>query len=222
MATDIVRINVTLKRSSGVPADNIVNTFWFAIGDNTNTDDAQAACERVRDFYIVNPTGEANNVFSQLGNLLSSSGHEVTAYYLSDPEPRVPRYELTFSGTTGTSSFPAEVAVVMSYSGPRTPGLPQARNRGRIYLGPIPSNTASVGGDLQVPSVTRTRITKAAQDLAGKNTVEVIWVIYSPTRAAAEIDYHPETVVGGWVDDRYDTQRRRGGDTTTRTTWGSV
>lgn len=47
------------------------------------------------------------------------------------------------------------------------------------------------------------------------------WCIYSPTTetqtASLASSFIP--IVGGWVDNAWDTQRRRGLEPTTRTTW---
>jgi hypothetical protein len=219
-STNVIVVQSKLKRTSGVPADDVVNTWHFVVDSLATTASAQAMAERVRDFFIVNPTGEANNVFSQLGNQLASTGHQCVVYYLSDPSPRVPRYSLTFAGTPGTSAKPAEVAICVSYQGARTPGLPQSRNRGRVYIGPISATINTTGGDDRPHANTMQRFAKAATDLAAKTNATGGWVIYSPTLDALNpTGYAPQPVTDGWIDDAFDIQRRRGAKATTRLLW---
>lgn len=222
-AAEVGIVQVALKRDSGVPVDDVVNVWHFTSAATWSASVAQEMAERVRDFYIVNPTGEINNVFSQLGSTLATSGHTIKVYRLSDPTPRVVEYQLTFAGTPGASAYPAEVAVCLSYQGTPVAGLPQSRNRGRIFLGPMAAATNIVGGDQRVPSTTQVRFGKAARDLLNQNDVTATWCIYSPTRDGLDpLTYVPNPVDDGWIDDAYDIIRGRGGKTTSRQLWDST
>jgi len=50
--------------------------------------------------------------------------------------------------------------------------------------------------------------------------LSVKWAVYSPTTDAVDtIDNAFNDVLDGWVDNAFDTQRRRGPAATTRITW---
>lgn len=102
------------------------------------------------------------------------------------------------------SSVPREVALCLSFFG----GNNEPHNRGRLYIPP----TLFTGG---VPTVRptqamRDKVGELAGIFAGLGGVDVDWIVWSKTRAAA-------TKVTNWyVDDEWDTQRRRGLKPTTR------
>lgn len=137
---------------------------------------------------------------------------------LGDPQPRVPRVERTFTlaASGSTSALPEEVAVCLSYKGAAGSGLNPAARRGRMFWGPL---SASAGTPLATPP-TRPDLTAIAVDYFAAaaamatelDTDGLRWVVYSPT-------YEVSTEVAElWVDNAWDTQRRRGLDATTRAT----
>jgi hypothetical protein len=92
-------------------------------------------------------------------------------------------------------------------------GQPQARKRGRIYLGPF--DTTQLNADGRILPACQTTIRNAAQALLTASDVALdwSWAVYSPTNASGVI------VDNGWVDNEWDTQRRRGRAATTRSTF---
>lgn len=94
--------------------------------------------------------------------------------------------------------------------------MPQARRRGRIYLGPFGQTvlgTTAVTSDRPLAAAV-TAIANAATALATATAGAVVpWVIYSPTNGSGAV------VTDGWVDNAFDTQRRRGVAATSRTLW---
>ncbi len=132
--------------------------------------------------------------------------------------PRVP-YELPmpFTATGTTSPIPTEVAAVISFQGDPFPGMPQARRRGRIYLGCIPSQAMDLSAASQYPRFSNTAVAglAAAADSL-RTTVDALgvrWTVWSPTDGLASV------ITNGWVDNSPDTQRRRSVDPTARTLW---
>jgi hypothetical protein len=137
-------------------------------------------------------------------------------YKMSDPEPRTPFITLTMDPiAVGTSGMPEEVAICLSYYATPASGESPARRRGRIFIGPL-SQTAfdsSSVGTFSTPDPTaRAAIASAAAVLADQSEA-FQWAVYSPT------DQIARQIIGGWVDNAFDTQRRRGRRATTRNTW---
>lgn len=142
-----------------------------------------------------------------IGGLVSRSPNvcTVTLYNLGDPAPRLPieSYPFTLDNpTTGSTALPPEVAVVMSYRAAYVSGIPNARRRGRMFLGPI--NDA--GTALTRPTVALTNaVVDFGETLFTPVTEEdVVWAQRSETTGAMS------PVETGWVDNEWDTQRRRG------------
>lgn len=199
---------------SDLPRHTAVNTFYFnqpgppGWGEPHNPGNV---LDMLDDFY----TGKYDDQPQTVGMWLSANIKRevrVTAYRLPDPTPRSPVFEGTFTlpAAAGTTEYPAEVALVMSYEAQKESGVPQARRRGRIYLGPF---NAEVAGDGRPGSVLINSIAYAGKGLknAADASVEWEWVVWSPTSDSYALVHR------GWIDNAWDTQRRRGIDASSRT-----
>lgn len=154
-------------------------------------------------------------------------------------------YTLTDEG--GGQELPAEVSICLSYhgslvdlaerAGADTPivtddravdeGAPAThpgrirlaeRHRGRIFLGPLNTSMCGIGpggAGRQRPSAAFQNDVKIAAlalnaDLA---TLGAPWIVFSRR------DWAGYGVVGGFIDDAFDTQRRRGAKAASRVVW---
>lgn len=142
-------------------------------------------------------------------------------YDLGQAAPRTP-YERTtgITAVAATDPLPNECAICLSYKSgvgsPTSGGTIDKNDRGRIYIGPL-TVTASVAvadrGDARVAgNMTQAIVGGAELLLAG--TAELEWVQYSRTLNQFQI------VSGGFVNNAFDTQRRRGVPESSRTTFG--
>lgn len=196
----------TIWPTSNVQADATINTWWCEAGSSA---DALLFSSAVSDFY--------RSLSTYYPNTVRQNGHTVKIYDWSDPEPRVPRQTATFNFTSVPSgiSLPPEVAKCLSFQGVAASGVPQARRRGRIYLGPFNTGSQqSTGGDAGRPSGTfTTAMANAADTLltASKVSSTWFWIVYSRvSNSGVEVE-------NGWVDNEWDTQRSRGRPATSRT-----
>jgi hypothetical protein len=220
MATPRYTVQVRLKRVNGVPADDIVNVWHFEGDDNATDDDTRwselvdGLHSRLSTFY-----GAIDGGFSQL-----LSG-QAEAIYINprDPKPRYPRETrpFTFSPSTG-ARLPGEVALCLSFEGARESGANMRRRRGRIYLGPLAQVVVgpdALGGDARPTTAYVTTILDAAQIMAVGTDGAARLAIFSPTEQGdgPSADAAWNDAVRLWVDDAFDTQRRRGANATTRT-----
>lgn len=211
----ILRAMVIFPRETNLPADATTNTWHF---NTDGSDDEGAAADvatRLDSFY------NGANVFQSVGKYLSreivGANVRLKVYKLSDPEPRTPIYDELMPVTEGTAgdALPSEVAVCLSYHLAPASGLPQARRRGRIFLGPLSSQAqAFISGECYVSSDIITDATTAAARLRNADTADLKWSVYSPTNNTALAP-----IAGGWIDNAFDIQRRRGVSPTSRTTW---
>jgi hypothetical protein len=113
--------------------------------------------------------------------------------------------------------------LVLSYRGLLTPGVPDRRNRGRVYLGPlVRDNSAVENGDVRPTSTAINKLAGAGDFLATSfGVVDVVsWCVYSRRQRGlgVPVEQYAIPVTSIHVDNAYDTQRRRGRDATSRVT----
>lgn len=195
----IWRAQVEISAASGLPEDKVVNTFHFE-GSETATDLANID-DMLSDFYDAN--NATGRLFARYSSGSISNQVAIKIFCLADPEPREPRGEFFHTWTRGTgTTLPAEVALCMSYQAAPLAGESQRRRRGRIYLGPFLATTNVSGRPQQE---LRQIISEAAENLRLAANASVTW-----------------QVAGGWVDNAWDSQRRRGVKATERIEWGTT
>ncbi len=204
-------VQVALHSTSGLAKDDVVNTsrwYWNSSGNPTNTDWANL----IGDLHTFYAACFASGPY--LGATMTGTG-SFKAYDSQATPPRVPVHTASSLGTTisvGSSSLPREVALCVSWKGDYTSGVPHARQRGRWYLGCWSSGM--VQNDGTVASAIVTQVANAAAAL-----------LTSASAHNFDLYIHsgltpPNTqVTGGWVDNAFDTQRRRQQPATSRTTF---
>lgn len=200
------QIRVTLRTASQVPADDIVNTWAVQFGDDPG--DIVDVDTAFINFYQA--------IDTHLSDTAASSGHTLEYIHLNDPAPQVPFRVTPFTITPGGSdALPTEVALCSSFTAATGSGVAAARRRGRVFLGPLRENGISTSTGHARPSgvllqsvADATEALASALDLAG-----------FPLCVWSRRDDTLYRVVAGWVNNEYDTQRRRGPETTARTVW---
>jgi hypothetical protein len=206
----IYRVLVNVPAANAIGRDAVVNN-WGINGSPTYTDFWPNLLTALKTFY--------DGWQSHRSHLYTWTAARAKLYNLEDPAPRAPLADtaLSLSSTTGTNTLPQEVSICLSFQGARVSGTPQARRRGRLYLGPL----ASVSNDNTTgrPStLLQTNVKNAASAFRATSLSDLTWawvVIHAaglPGMAATDI-------TDGWVDDAFDTQRRRGNSASLRGAW---
>jgi len=194
----LIRALVTIPKASAVPEDAVSNTWYFDGNATLGSGDLEEIHAALSQFYTT--------VDQWLSPILGTTA-TVKYYSMTDAPPRPVIYTNTIALTLGTANaLPDEVAICMSYHGTFPAGQVRARRRGRIYLGPLTLGISGTSVNSNRPSATAvSNIATAADTLLTASAAEPWnWVVYSPTGDS------DTPVVGGWVDDAFDTQRRRG------------
>lgn len=227
----IIRASVRIPNDSGLSEDAVFNNFHFSTGDVAGaTLDALVA--RVSEFYNT-AIGGGNKVSDFLSDFLDGANATIKLVNMSEPTPRFPlRDQAMPISIPAGNGFPNEVAIVMSFQGAKVSGENQARKRGRIYLGPVKASTATAAtGEMRVSSGVRSVLGDAMDRLATAPVGALYdWIVYSAGARDNSDDSIPyevrdmlaptfAPVDNGWIDDAYDTQRRRGRKATGRTLW---
>ncbi len=210
---------VVLAGTTGFPRDNVVNTFHFDRAGSTVP--LATVLPLVRDaligFYNSAPTStSANPICNWISTLMDRGANKSTVkiYDLSQPAPRVPtiyQFQLGAASSSDTG-LPTEVAMCLSL---KTATLTR-RGRGRVFIGPLvqpavvfdPPNIHPNGGLLNSLRYSGADLRNAVNPSAGMPA----WSVYS--RLANVM----HTVTEVWVDNEFDTQRRRGHRATQRVT----
>lgn len=199
----LYRIQITIPMASGNPKDAVQNV-WHVIADDVTS--AELAVVSLNTFYLA-----VDGLFS---NLVAADRPTCKIYDLADPEPRAPVSEPQMSILApGGNPLPPEVAFCVSFQAQRQSGQSQARRRGRVYLGPLAA--AGVHTDGRPTSSFLSTVGSACQTLADDSEATAVWglAVYSRVnQAAIEIDHI-------WIDNEWDTQRRRGRVATSRTVY---
>nr|CRY96066.1 hypothetical protein [uncultured prokaryote] len=204
----IIKAQCILPSWSLLPQDEVTNTFWFESVGPLNDDVGADITILLGSFYA--------GIQQSLGPTLTGT-LKISMWDWSAPTPRYPYnpgWETSFTPVSATQGLPEEVALVLSFhaSPPATP-----RRRGRVYLGPLGSGALSPGGSSQWASITDVYIglvkNAATALMEDSETAGVPWCVYST------VDNVARKVVGGWVDNSPDTQRRRGHEATSRNAW---
>lgn len=192
--------------TSGVSEDAVSNSLCFK-GTNPASD-VTALTGFIKSFYdSINATCLPGEV--------ATSGHIIKWTDLPGVKPNYPFDETIFNLAVGPSgaTLPAECSIVLSFQGDKAAGFPQARRRGRIFIGPIDAAANSTGrpsaGAITALSTAAATLKSNVLALAG----DTQWAVWSPSDGAAV------EITDGWVDNSFDTQRRRGIRTNSRTTW---
>lgn len=222
----ILRIQVRLADSGPDRAMDCVNVFHFAVNAATfditegGLDDFTDAIDA---FYAECGDGIAGRI--------SRSTSEMKLYDMSQPQPNAPLatgpLTLPAAAPTNYSDLPAEAALCVSYAAEPVSGIRPQSLRGRIYVGPL---RVPIGADLTRPASTDVaKMVAAGQALLDLSDAATYWrwCVFSPTQAGGwlvpgqsgppNLQGAAARVTNGWVDNAWDTQRRRGLDPTSRT-----
>jgi hypothetical protein len=202
------RAQVTFDHDSGLPEDVTVNTFHFF---SDTSADFPNIVDLLTDFYTVPGAPSTDSVSSWFSAALAGTA-TIDIYDLADPEPRVPVHTDTFTFSPGGDRLPSEVAYVISWAADPESGTIPARRRGRTFLGPL-SLEGHNGGTGRPHDAMRLSIARAGRDLIAAADASIEWdfVVFSPTGNSHAV------ITNGWIDNAFDTQRRRGLAPTDRT-----
>lgn len=226
-------IETVLAHKSALPKDSVVNTWCFATPSVAyDNSEALTVCADLTAFYTTIAAPATESLDKYLGPTISRTAlaHKHKVYDLTghlDGTPHgSPKSTVNFTIGAGRSTvaLPSEVAVALSFhagygdDAEFAPGArPRMRDRGRVFIGPL---VTSAGQELGTENTERP--TAIFRDLLTAAAARLMaapghaWSVWSRVNGSIE------PVVGGWVDDSYDTIRRRGEKPTVRSVWGSA
>lgn len=205
-------VQVVWDHSSALPRDACVNTLCFDVHSAGASSSWMPLLAGDVASSIVNASGSNGSLTNFIAECMGGS-YTVKVYDLGQSEPRDAHEEqFTFTVQTTTTALPNEVALCLSFK--TSQGNVGPSNRGRIYFGPL-GGTISVGEDANHNAIPTAGLTSALLDLAVRlydnvSAHDMPWAIYSRKNNSLGL------VQNAWVDNAFDTQRRRGNDPTGR------
>jgi len=220
----ILRAQISLKHVNGLAEDDLINVLHFSTADTTpgTLETIKTSCINIYN----GQTGASPRLYTHFSNEMKDSGHEVTLYNMDDPKPRAPisASPFAFAGAPVGDPLPGEVACCLSFQALPASGTIQARRRGRIFIGRLGKDTA--GGGRPTAALIGSMVQSGIR-LLGDSSANVnwSWIVLSEAHTASAKDPRPSygrtfnPVSNGWVDNAFDTQRRRGLAPTSRTVY---
>lgn len=213
-------VDTVFKRTTALSKDLVVVSMHFK--KNAGSSFADAAAEIgtiVQSFWNDIPTDGTQRVGAFLSSAISrdSNATKVNVYDGSIPAgSRVPTtHAFTLVGFANGQPLPSEVALCLSQRS-FFAEFPFKNQRGRQYIGPLnleAVQSSQIDGDCRPTALIIAEFGRAAvtlaQDVADSTHIES-WCIYSPT---LNVLFPAQE---SFVDNAFDTQRRRGAAATTR------
>lgn len=218
-----------LQQFGGLPQDRVENVVNVGFAAEPTPGEVISCLSEFGSFYIDISGAQVQSVSQYLSEVLlrNPGGASIYAYKTNDLTGATPlgspvgSSTFTLDSAVGTTQYPEEVCVALSFNGelldipqtapnPTPPPLtirPAQRRRGRIYIGPLGNNAATDGPQSLRPSTQfmtdlGIAFAKMCNDIATATTGEVcVW---------SKADAATYAVVEGFVDNAWDTQRRRG------------
>ena len=229
----LIKVQTVLERTSALPEDRVVMDMYFGTGPADQSLVTVALIEAaLLDFW----QGSRTTALSLSGYLATDVSRGVLSahrrYYGKEPGEADFGSPLIVNGWTpgappSATGLPDEACVCLSYHGDLTDiseedgaTRPASRRRGRIYFGPLYAGAVSTGAGLPTRPLGAlvSDLLDAADDLLAASEAAATWS-WVCAHASGTAGWSVVPVVGGWVDNAWDTQRRRGMSATTRQTF---
>jgi len=201
-----IRAQVILHTTDNVQENYVTNSWCFQVPSALGSTGPLTTA--LKDFYD-------DLIAADWSLSLAQNGHQIKYSLLPGTPPNYPFDEdvFNFAAAPNGSQLPSELALCMSFQADRVAGFPQARRRGRVYIGPLGITTNTSG---RPTSAVISRLATAGATL--KSNVAALgadyaWAVWSVADQASV------KVKDGWVDNAFDVQRRRGLAYSSRTTF---
>lgn len=206
LLTDIFKVQAVFRDDSNLPENQFINNWYFRNDEIAVT--PFNAIKAVLDAFYFQPAANGFIIKAQMASHVLTAA-EYRIYDLGQPPPRTRNTVVTAgSSSSQGAGLPGEVAVCSSfYSGQNV-----KRKRGRHYIGPLGAGASDGAGSPRPSPELRAAIIDRAKNVAN-STENVTWVVVSQVGVMAN------EVTGGWCDNAFDTQRRRGNAPSGRVVW---
>lgn len=230
----VYRAVITLPSVSGLPEDRSENVLAIGANGSVGASEPGNAAAQIAGFFTATTGAMTYSIGSHISSSVSRAANACTVsiYVSTDLSGATPFgspivvYPFTLPADDGSTPMPEEVSTVVSFHGdltgvPAESGAtrPAQRRRGRMYVGPLNFSTGTDASNVLRPSSAwRTNLGIAFKAMADGVNAEAHLFLGVWSKADADV----RAALGGYVDDAWDSQRRRGLAATTRTTFGPI
>lgn len=236
----VLQLVASFPSTTGMTSDITQNVIHLKVSgaDPTPGSDLTAAMEAMKLFYISVLGGNTTSMDEWMSSDIDHGANacRVDSYFTNDLTGATPfgsplaSLGFTLGPPTSSAQLPEEVAIALSFHGDLTdvpvtepnPTPPPAtirpaqRRRGRLFFGPLSQGAGfATGGHYRPSALLMDELGEAFGQTCRDIETSTPWNVGVWSRADAEV----WIIVGGWVDDAWDTQRRRGIEPTTRDFW---
>lgn len=205
-------VQVVFDCTTALPKDAVVNTLAFDVHEAGSSSSWKPLLAAEVGLAYFNASGSNGGLFGHVGESMAGT-YTVKVYDLGESEPRdAEEYSSTFTPTGSATPLPNEVALCLSFK--TSQGNVGPSNRGRIYFGPL-NGPSAVAKDTNGFAKPTAGLQSALLNLGRRlydNAIaqDMAWAIYSRKHNSLGL------VQNCWVDNAFDTQRRRGNAATGR------
>lgn len=218
----LMHVQAIFPYFTNLPTDVTVNGFHFIVDDSEDKETtADAVRPRLTAFY----TDVYGNASSRVAWVDWAQAY-IKVFDMAEGTPRIPaeRNLAISAGTQTTSTVPTEVACVATFRAAPESGVRFQSLYNRIYLGNLSTSALTAGTADQFP---RFQPTFCSGIVAAMNTLRTAnsgaeghfqWIQYGRASSSSPLMV-ARPIVGGWVDNGPDTQRRRSVLASLRTNW---
>lgn len=205
-------VQVVWDHSSALPRDALVNTLCFDVHNAGSSSSWKPLLSSVVGNGIGAAAGSNGGLLGHMAECLAGT-YTVKVYDLGQSEPR-DAFEEQFPFTVNASTVPLPNEVALCLSFKTSQGNVSPSNRGRIYFGPL-NGSSCVAEDAHHNAIPSTGLQSALLNLGtrlydGAIGNDMEWAVYSRKNNSLGL------IQNCWVDNAFDTQRRRGNDPTGR------
>lgn len=200
--------------------DVVENVWWFgSVGIDFETT-ITAITTRLESFYNDNAVTTGMNISNTMSKAIQRADVSILMARIDETNGEqlgdTTEIPITFNAADISAlPLPNEVALCLSFEADGGVSTePIRRRRGRVYLGPWDAAENVISTDAQRHGTPSDELVATIVDradvLLDLSDADAFWAVYS--RVAREVN----AVSGGWVDNEWDTQRRRGTDASNR------
>lgn len=219
------QVQVVVPRVTGLPEDDAVMTWNFQVaGGDYDSDYRLALATKLISFY---QDGDRDNGWgagiaaptSKLSSLVVSAGWDFKFYTRNVVDNSLSFDEVfgnSMTGLSATAGLPEETALRLTAHAVLDGTEADRTRRGGWFFGPgiVSAGAETVGGRVRPTAALRRALLQGARWLLDtQGDLDTAWVIYS------EKEHSASPVFMGFVDDAFDTIRKRGPGATVRDTF---
>lgn len=212
-----VQCVVSLPYTTNLPRDVSQTTWAFNTADEDGPT-LNAITAALVAFYNRVNAPQTQSVSRYMSPFINRMNCSIDVYKIAEGDMGPPIFTQPFvlGAPASPTALPLEVSLCTSFQGDKITSMPQARRRGRTYIGPLNVEAINASAGAPRPNSTFINVLRTASALLHQDADAidgVTWCVWSRTTGLLV------PITNGWVNNEWDTQRRREARETDRSVW---